>query len=166
MSRYTSQNLIPMFFSVQKIHIPSLEMVCNRTVLALWKNDKRSAPWTLPVEYGYYWCSRSYSVFIIFLDYSLSFFIRYNGMLQLYISIFFFSKSCFLVLNPKLDFYAIGWSRAYFCYCHLLQETGDHWSRCWVQDFKQEGMKDFPCPDNFIFELCNSSLMLKCLIRF
>lgn len=61
-SRYGCLNLILMFFLVQKICITAIEMVCCRTVLAIWENDKGTAPWTLPVEYGYYWCTWSNGV--------------------------------------------------------------------------------------------------------
>lgn len=49
----------PRVFLVQKICITAIEMVCCRTVLAIWENDKGTASWTLSVEYGYYWCTCS-----------------------------------------------------------------------------------------------------------
>lgn len=54
--------LISMFFSVQKICIPSIKMVCCWTVLALWANDPWSPSWTLPMEYGYNWHTWCYSM--------------------------------------------------------------------------------------------------------
>lgn len=57
-SRRGCHILICAFFSVQKICISSIEMVCYWTVLALWENDPGKTPWTLPMEYGYYWCTR------------------------------------------------------------------------------------------------------------
>lgn len=35
--------LIPVFFSVQKISIPSIEMVCRGAVLAVWEDDEGEA---------------------------------------------------------------------------------------------------------------------------
>lgn len=35
--------LIPVFFSVQKISIPSSEMVCRGAVLAVWEDDEGAA---------------------------------------------------------------------------------------------------------------------------
>lgn len=61
-SRYRGQNLISIFFPVQKISVPPIEMVCYRTMLAIWENDERSASWALPMEYGYHWCTRGYGM--------------------------------------------------------------------------------------------------------
>lgn len=71
-SRYRCQILISMFFSVQKICVTSLKMVCCWTVLALWANDQGSASWALSVEYGYNWCSWCYGISIDSLLYSCS----------------------------------------------------------------------------------------------
>lgn len=82
----------------------------------------------------------------------------------------------FFVWYLKWYFHIIGGSRAYFCYSHLLQETRDHGSRCWIQGFKQKGMNyellywdQFTCQScNTFFSLCLCCLplMLKCLINF
>lgn len=57
-SRRGCHILICTFFSVQKICISSIEMVCYWTMLALWENDQGKTTWTLPMEYGYNWCTR------------------------------------------------------------------------------------------------------------
>lgn len=57
-SRRGCHILMCTFFYVQKICISSIEMVCYWTVLALWENDQGKTSWTLPMEYGYNWCTR------------------------------------------------------------------------------------------------------------
>lgn len=141
-SRYGCQNLIPMFFLVQKICFTPIEMVCSRTVLAIWENDKGPAPWALPVEYGYYWCTWSDGMWSQVPTWHAFWSIEFFWLFSItHVGMTFLCSLYIVVEDWKLFHFSqtyhfarsyIGRSRTYFFYYYFLQANWNYFIGCWI----------------------------------